>query len=88
MFYETLASFFRPASVTGAADAMGCVACNPGDPGGTTASRQDLCRATGSAHDSARRDLAIEQARIDENQQLADVLRNAVGVAMQVGEPG
>jgi len=67
---------------------MRCVVCNPGDPGGTPASRQDLCRAAGSAHDSARRDLAIEQARIDENQQLADVLRNAVGVTMQGAEPG
>lgn len=45
--------------------------------------RQEWARRTGNAGD-----VAIEQARIDENQQLADVLRNAVGVTMQVGEPG
>lgn len=43
--------------------------------------RQEWARRTGNAED-----VAIEQARIDENQRLADVLRNAVGTAINRGE--
>ncbi|HDR9318917.1 chemotaxis protein CheB [Burkholderia vietnamiensis] len=43
--------------------------------------RQEWARRTGND-----KDVAIEQARIDENQQLADVLRNAVGTTMHSGE--
>lgn len=43
--------------------------------------RQEWARRTGNAED-----VAIEQARIDENQRLADVLRRAVGAALSTGE--
>jgi two-component system chemotaxis response regulator CheB len=43
--------------------------------------RQEWARRTGNA-----KAVAIEQARIDENQKLADVLRNAVGATMHDGE--
>ncbi|RKU01077.1 chemotaxis protein CheB [Burkholderia sp. Nafp2/4-1b] len=44
--------------------------------------RQEWARRTGNAED-----VAIEQARIDENERLAEVLRNAVGATMHAGEP-
>ncbi|HEF5152280.1 chemotaxis protein CheB [Burkholderia multivorans] len=45
--------------------------------------RQEWARRTGNAEDEA-----IEQARIDENRQLADVLRHALHVATHGREPG
>ncbi len=44
--------------------------------------RQEWARWTGNAED-----VAIEHARIDENQRLVDVLRNALGTAMSTDEP-
>ncbi|AOI80815.1 chemotaxis protein CheB [Burkholderia sp. NRF60-BP8] len=44
--------------------------------------RQEWARRIGNAED-----VAIEQIRIDENQRLADVLRDAVGASLGGGEP-